>query len=60
MSAYLYLLFSKPGQLSGLTLEAGADDRCAGREAERLLHAHDDVRLVEVWRDARLVTQAPL
>ena len=58
MSAYLYLLFSQPGQLAGVTLEAGADDRCAGREAERLLRAHEDVRLVEVWRDNRLVASA--
>lgn len=59
MSAYLYLLFSRPGMLAGLTLAAGPDDGCAGREAERLLHTHEDVRLVEVWRDARLVAQAP-
>ena len=58
MSAYLYLLFAQPGLLAGLALESGADDAFARREAERLLRSNDDVRLVEVWRDVRLIAQA--
>jgi hypothetical protein len=58
MSAYLYLFYASGGDLAGLTLMAGPNDVAALGAARRFLADRDDVRLVEVWRDARLVAQA--
>ena len=58
MSAYLYLLYVRPGELAGVTLQTSADDGLALCEARRLLSEHAEVRQVEVYRDARLVAQA--
>lgn len=55
MSAYLYLLYSRSGDLAGLTLRPGPSDEEAGSQAEHLLAAQADVATVEVWRDARLI-----
>ena len=55
MGAYVFLIFSGSGQLSGLETLFGADDLAASRAAPALLPSDAAAGRVEVWCDAELV-----